>query len=108
MKKIKNISKSLTKRELLSHISLKTGLTKNNINNVFNELLCIIKDHMINDGPEKFTLPGFFKLSIKKIPAQEEKIGVNPFTKEEMLFKAKPASKKLKIKILKNLRDSIK
>ena len=97
----------LTKQKLFQHLAKKTGLSKKNIDLVFIELLDTINDHMRDGGPEKFVLPGFFKLTTKNIPAQKEKIGINPFTKEKMVFKAKPSSKKLKIKVLKNLRDII-
>ncbi|HFL8819288.1 MAG TPA: HU family DNA-binding protein [Candidatus Azoamicus sp. OHIO2] len=97
----------LTKQKLFQHLAKKTGLSKKNIDLVFIELLNIINDHMKENGPEKFVLPGFFKLSLKHISAQNEKVGINPFTKESMIFKAKPAFKKMKIRLLKNLRDIV-
>lgn len=101
-------NKHLTKQKLFQALAKRTGLSKKNIEIVFSELLVIIKEHMIKNGPEKFILPGFFKLTAKHIPSQKEKEGINPFTKEKMLFKAKPASRKLKIRILKNLREILK
>lgn len=98
----------LTKQKLLQHISKKTGLSKKNINSVFAELIETIKEHMKKDGPEKFILPGLIKLTVKNIPEQKEKIGFNPFTKKEMVFKAKPSTRKIKVRILKNLKDMVK
>lgn len=98
----------LTKQKLLQHLSKKTGLAKKNVNIVFTELLNTIKEHMQKNGPEKFILPGVFKLTVKNVPAQKERMGTNPFTKKEMLFKAKPAARKIKIKALKSLKDVIK
>lgn len=95
----------LTKQKLFQQLAKKTNLSKKNIDLIFIELLSIIKDHMKTGGPEKFVLPGFFKLTTRNISAQVERMGINPFTKEKMLFKAKPSYKKLKIKMLKNLRD---
>ena len=98
----------LTKQKLLQHLSKRTGLSKKNINSLFDELLNTIQEHIRDDGPGKFILPGIFKLTTKDVPAQEERVGINPFTKKEMIFKAKPATKKLKIKALKHLKDLLK
>lgn len=95
----------LTKQKLLQHLAKKTNLSKKNIDLVLVELLNTIHDHLKTGGPGKFVLPGIFKLTTRDIPAQKERIGINPFTKKEMIFKAKPATRKLKIKALKNLKD---
>ncbi len=97
----------LTKQKLFQQLAKKTGLSKKNIDLVFIELLEIINEHMIINGPEKFVLPGFFKLTTKHIAPQKEREGVNPFTKKKMVFKAKPASRKLKVRLLKSLRDLV-
>jgi len=98
----------LTKQKLLQQLSKNTGLSKKSISLLFTELLSTIKEHMKKDGPEKFILPGIFKLTAKTVPAQEERIGINPFTKKEMVFKAKMSTRKIKIKALKSLKDIIK
>lgn len=98
----------LTKQKLLQHLAKNTGLTKKNINTVFTELLNTIKDHLQKNGPEKFILPGILKLTIKNVPEQKEKIGFNPFTKKEIILKAKPATRKIKAKLLKSLKDMVK
>ncbi len=98
----------LTKQALFQCLSKKTGLSKKNIDLVFLALLDSIKDHMKKDGSEKFVFPGIFKLTVKTAPEQKEKIGLNPFTKEKMIFKAKKASRNIKIKALKKLKDTVK
>ena len=98
----------LTKQKLWQHLAKKTGLSKKSIDTIFTELLDVIQNHMKDNGPGKFVLPGIFKLTTKNIPAQEERVGLNPFTKKEMVFKAKSATKKIKIKALKNLKDIVK
>jgi nucleoid DNA-binding protein len=103
-----NDKQYLTKQKLLQQIAKNTGLSKKNVNAVFVELNNSIKEHLKKDGPEKFILPGILKLTIKNVPEQKEKVGFNPFTKKEMLFKAKPASRKIKVRILKNLKDLVK
>jgi len=102
------IKKYLTKQKLLQHIANNTGLSKRNVNSVFEVLNDTIKEHFKSGGPEKFILPGLFKLTVKKMPEQKEKIGFNPFTKKEMIFKSKPETRKLKVKLLKNLKEMVK
>lgn len=99
--------KHLTKPQLLKHISKNTKLPASTINLVLTELIYTIKDHIKNDSPGKFILPGIFKLTTKILPAQKEKLGINPFTKKQMLFKAKPITKKINIKVLKKLKDMV-
>lgn len=103
----KNNDTYLTKQKLLSSLVKKTGLSKKSIGLVFLKLVETIHEQMKISGPEKFVLPGIFKLTTKHIPPKAEREGINPFTKEKMIFKAKPATRKLKIKILKNLKDII-
>jgi DNA-binding protein HU-beta len=54
-----------------------------------------------------FTLPGLLKMKVVKKPATKAREGVNPFTGEKMMFKAKPASKKVRIMALKNLKGFV-
>lgn len=97
----------LTKQKLLQHLAKKTGLTKKNIILVFEELAKTIQDHLKINEPSKFVLPGILKITTKVVPEQKERVGLNPFTKKEMIYKFKPAMKKIKIKALKTLRDLI-
>jgi len=48
-------------------------------------------------GPGIFTIPGLLKMRVAKKAATKERMGRNPFTGEEMMFKAKPASKTVKV-----------
>lgn len=52
-----------------------------------------------------FILPGLLKLVVKQVPAKKARAGINPFTGEQTTFKAKPASRKVKIKALKSLKE---
>ena len=58
-------------------------------------------------GPGMFSIPGLLKVRVVKKPARKARMGVNPFTGEEMMFKAKPASKVVKATILKGLKDMV-
>ena len=54
-----------------------------------------------------FTLPGLCKMRVVKKAATKSREGVNPFTGEKMTIKAKPASKKVRIRALKNLNEMV-
>jgi len=67
----------------------------------------LIGKNLGQDGPGVFTIPGLMKLTVVHKPATEEREGINPFTKEPTIFKAKPASGKVKIQPLKALKDLV-
>jgi DNA-binding protein HU-beta len=69
---------------------------------VFESLNGIIKKSLRGHGV--FTLPGLLKMKVVKKPATKARQGINPFTKEKMMFKAKPASKKIRLLPLKSLK----
>ena len=52
-------------------------------------------------------MPGLCKMVVKKKPATKARKGINPFTGEEMMFKAKPASKTVRVRPLKNLKEMV-
>jgi nucleoid DNA-binding protein len=58
-------------------------------------------------APGTFTIPGLLKLRVVKKPAKKARKGINPFTGEEMMFKAKPASRAVKALALKGLKDMV-
>ena len=58
-------------------------------------------------GPGVFSVPGLMKVTVKKKPATRARKGTNPFTGEEMMFKAKPARKIVKVRPLKALKDMV-
>ena len=57
-------------------------------------------------GAGSFTLPGLLKITSVSVPAKPKRKGINPFTKEEQWFAAKPASVKVKVRPLKKLKDA--
>ena len=69
---------------------------------MFESLNGIIKKSLRGHGA--FTLPGLLKMKVIKKPATKARQGINPFTKEAMTFKAKPASKKIRVLPLKSLK----
>ena len=67
-----------------------------------------IKKNIGKKGPGVFTVPGLMKIFIKNKPATKAKPGKNPFTGEAITIKAKPASRVIKIRPLKSLKDFAK
>merc|ERR1712118_574601 len=51
-----------------------------------------------------FVLPGFAKFTVKKKAATKARKGINPFTKEPCVFKAKPASKTVRARAIKAIK----
>jgi nucleoid DNA-binding protein len=93
------------KSEILMTISTQTGLTRKQVAAVFESLDAMIGKSLKREGV--FAIPGLVKLKVAKKPATKARKGVNPFTGEEMMFKAKPASKKVKAMALKNLKSMV-
>jgi len=97
-----------TKSEIYTSIADDTGLTKKDVAAVFDSLSGQIRKNLGGrGGPGLFTIPGLLKMRVVKKPATKARQGVNPFTGEEMMFKAKPASKTVKVAALKGLKDMV-
>lgn len=91
-----------TKSEIVAQICKDSDLSRKQVAAVFESLNGIIKKSL--RGPGLFTLPGLLKMKVVKKPATKAREGINPFTKEKMVFKAKPASKKVRVLPLKSLK----
>ncbi|HET9472275.1 MAG TPA: HU family DNA-binding protein [Steroidobacteraceae bacterium] len=91
-----------TKSEIVAQICKDSELSRKQVAAVFESLNGIIKKSL--RGPGLFTLPGLLKMKVVKKPATKAREGINPFTKEKMIFKAKPASKKVRVLPLKSLK----
>ncbi|MFT5524584.1 MAG: nucleoid DNA-binding protein [Pirellulaceae bacterium] len=99
--------KPLTKTEILSALAESSELTKQQVTSVLDGLSSLIAKNLGDSGPGVFTIPGLMKLTVAVKPATPEREGINPFTKEPTVFKAKPASKSVKIRPLKTLKDMV-
>ena len=99
--------KPMTKSEIVSGIADATGLTKNDVKSVFEAMAAQIKKSLGRSGPGAYTVPGLMKLVVQRKPATKARKGINPFTKEETIFKAKPARNVVKVRPLKNLKDMV-
>lgn len=104
---ITSVSKPFTKGQLFTMLAGRTGLQRKEVSAVFDELKSIIAAHVKKQGPGMFTLPGLVKLTVTHKPATKARKGINPFTGEEMMFKAKPARNVVKARALKQLKSMV-
>lgn len=94
-----------TKTEIFANIADETGLSKKQVGEVFDALSGQIEKALGDQGPKTFTIPGLCKIVVQHKPATKEREGINPFTGEPTIFKAKPASNVVKVRPLKKLKD---
>jgi nucleoid DNA-binding protein len=105
IRKITAVKKPMTKSAIIGEIAENTQLSKKQIASVFDELGILIERHIKKRSPGQFTLPGLMKIKVKRKPATKARKGINPFTGEETVFKAKPARKVVKIRPLKKVKE---
>jgi len=99
--------KPMTKSEILSSLSESTGFTKKEVAGLLEDLGALIGKNLKKNGPGVFNIPGLMKVKCVRKPATKARKGINPFTKEETIFKAKPARNVVKILPLKGLKDMV-
>lgn len=104
-RKVKTITEPMNKTQIVNQLSDTTGLTKKDVNAVFDELAVIMEGHLKKRGAGQFTLPGLMKIVTQKKPATKARKGINPFTGEATTFAAKPARTMVKVRPLKKLKD---
>jgi len=102
---VKAIKEPYTKTMLYTEIAERTELKKKEIATVFEELSSIINGHIRRNGAGVFTVPGLMKVKVVRKPATKARKGINPFTGEPTIFKAKPARNVVKVQPLKALKD---
>jgi len=97
-----------TKSQILSNIAEATQLSRKQVASVFDALSDQIKAAVGKKGSGVFTVPGLMKIVVIHKPATPKRKGINPFTKQEQVFAAKPARRVIKVRPLKALKDMAK
>jgi nucleoid DNA-binding protein len=100
-------SKSLTKSEFVTALAVKSGLNKKQAIAALDAVNAIVKKELGKKGPGEVIFPGLLKLSTVVKPATRKHEGINPFTKQPMTYQAKPASKVIRVRPLKALKDAV-
>ena len=102
----KPIKETLSKSGLVAHLVEATGVVSKDVRAILAALEGAVAGSVHKKGAGSFTLPGLLKISAISVPAKPKRKGINPFTKEEQWFAAKPATVKVKIRPLKKLKDA--
>jgi nucleoid DNA-binding protein len=106
-RKITAVREPMTKYAIMNEVAGNVGLTRKQVALVFDELGILIERHIKKRSPRQFTLPGLLKIEVKRKPKTKARKGINPFTGEPMMFKAKPARNVVKVRPLKKLKDMV-
>ena len=93
--------------EIVTSIAETVGLSRKQVAETFEALSGLIGKNVGKKGPGVFVLPGLMKIMVIEKPATKARKGINPFTKEPTVFKAKPARKVLKIRAVKAAKDAL-
>src|SRR5438045_7804030 len=102
------MAKAATKTEIVSSIAETVGLSRKQVAATLDALSGLIKANVGKKGPGLFVVPGLMKIMVIQKPAVKARKGINPFTKQEQMFKAKPARRVIKVRPLKALKDMAK
>lgn len=103
---LKPIKTALNKTALQAHIAESTGVEPRAVKAVLASLEATMLASLHKKGLGEFTLPGLVKITAVAVPAKKKRVGINPFTKQEQVFAAKPATTKLKLRAMKKIKDA--
>lgn len=98
-----NKKPAVTKSELVSDIVAKTGLTKAQVNSVFEALTDVVEKSMKSGN--SVTIPNLVKIYVHKRKATSARQMKSPATGEMINVSAKPAHKVVKAKPIKYLKE---
>ena len=99
--------KPLSKTEILQAVVDAIGeeVSRKHVKQIVETLVSVAHKELKKSGT--FVLPGFAKFVVVKKPARPAREGINPFTKEKQKFAAKPASKGVRARPIKALKDAV-
>jgi len=100
-------NKRMSKSEFVTTLAEKSGLNKQQVSSALDGINAIVTEQLGKRGPGEVLIPGLLSLNVVDRPATLQHEGVNPFTKEPMIYKAKPARRVIKVKPLKALKDAV-
>ena len=106
-KKMKPVKTKLSKSQMFEALAEDSGVAKSEVKKVWGSLERLIEASICERGYGQFTLPGLMKVTTVRRPAIKARRGINPFTKEEIWFKAKPASTGVRIRALKKMKGFV-
>jgi nucleoid DNA-binding protein len=107
MAKTTAIKEKYTKVQLIDEIATNTELSKKQVKQVFEELEALMARHLSKRAVGEFAIPSLFKVTTVRKKATKARKGINPFTGEPTVFKAKPARTVVKMRPLKKVKDMV-
>jgi nucleoid DNA-binding protein len=96
-----------TKGDVYNTIAQHVGITRRDVAGVFHVMGGLIKADLSKSGPGVFKVPGLMRITVQRKPATKARMGINPFTKQEVMFKAKPARNVVKVRPLRGLKEMV-
>lgn len=99
--------KRMSKSQFVTTLAEKSGLNKKQAESAIDSMNALVIQQLGARGPGEVLIPGLLSLYVVEKPATPQHEGVNPFTKEPMTYKAKPARKVIKARPLKALKDAV-
>lgn len=102
----KPIKTAFNKSSLIAHLAESSGIDGKSVKAVVAALEAAMLASVHKKGLGSFTLPGLLKVNVINVPAKKKRTGLDPFTKVERVFAAKPATVKIKTRALKKLKDA--
>ena len=106
-KKISPASKARSKSEFFTTIADQTEMPRKTIAGVFEAMGKVLAADLGKGGPGLVNVAGLMKVTVVRKPATKARKGINPFTKQEVMFKAKPARNVIKVRPLKSLKSMV-
>jgi hypothetical protein len=102
----KPVKTAFNKSGLIAHVAEVSGVEPKATKAVIAALEATVLSSVSKKGLGAFTLPGLLKVTVVNVPAKKKRTGIDPFTKQERVFAAKPATVKIKTRALKKLKDA--
>ena len=105
-KKSEKKPSSLSKSALINAVVQEVGeISRKEVKTIIEKLSDVAYKELKKNGI--FTMPGFAKFRVVKKPATKAREGINPFTKQPMTFAAKAASKSVRARAIKSVKDAV-
>merc|ERR1712187_168565 len=99
------LAATMTATAAYKSVAESTGLKTSEVKQTVEAMMGVASGELKKTG--SFKIAGMLNLKLKSKPATPARKGVNPFTKEPCVFKAKPASKTVKALPMKKLKELV-
>jgi len=105
--KVAASKKARSKGEVYQTIAQHVGIHRRDVAAVFHAMASMIRADLSKGGAGIFNVPSMLRITVKRKPATKARMGINPFTKEQVMFKAKPARNVVRVRPLKALKEMV-